>query len=102
MQIQHAGRLSMKKKLLLGCVVIFLGMGMFVSLILSADVPRMAQDELKALLGNSDLILLDVRSGSDWKDSDLKIQGAIREEPREINSWAKNYSREKIIVLYCA
>jgi rhodanese-related sulfurtransferase len=92
----------MKKKLLWGCLVIFLGMGMFVSQLLSADTPRMSTDELKALLGNPDLTLLDVRSGSDWKDSDLKIQGAIREEPGQINSWSKKYSKEKIIVLYCA
>ena len=101
-QIKHAGRPYMKKKLLWGCLVIFLGMGMFVSQLLSADAPRMSTDELKALLGNPDLTLLDVRSGSDWKDSDLKIQGAIREEPGQINSWSKKYSKEKIIVLYCA
>ena len=92
----------MKKKLLLGCFVVLVGMGMFVSRVLSADVPRMTKDELKELLGNPDVILLDVRSGSDWKDSDLKIQGAIREEPEQINSWSKKYSKEKIIVLYCA
>jgi hypothetical protein len=80
----------------------FLGMGMFVSPLLSADAARMTKDELKALLGNPNLILLDVRTGSDWKDSDLKIQGAIREEPEQIKSWSKKYSKEKIIVLYCA
>ena len=101
-QIKHEGRPPMKKKLLLGCLVIFFGTGMFVSQILSADAPRMTKDELKALLGNPDVILLDVRSRSDWKDSDLKIQGAIREESGQIKSWAKKYSTEKIIVLYCA
>jgi rhodanese-related sulfurtransferase len=92
----------MKKKLLLGCLVVFVGMGIFVSRILSADAPRITNDELKALLGKPDVILLDVRSGSDWKDSDLKIQGAIREEPKQIKSWSEKYSKEKIIVLYCA
>jgi len=92
----------MKKKLLLGCFVVFVGTGMFVSRILSADAPRITKDELKALFGKPDVILLDVRSGSDWKDSDLKIQGAIREEPEQIKSWSKKYSKEKIIVLYCA
>jgi len=92
----------MKKKLLLGCLVIFLGMGMFVSRILSAEIPRMTKDELKALLGNSDLVILDVRASSDWKSSDLKIKDAIREEPGQINSWSNKYSKEKIIVLYCA
>jgi rhodanese-related sulfurtransferase len=75
---------------------------MFVSQVLSADAARMTKDELKALLGNPDLVLVDVRSGSDWKDSDLKIQGAIREEPNEVKPWSKKYPKEKIIVLYCA
>jgi rhodanese-related sulfurtransferase len=62
----------------------------------------MTTEELKALLGNPDLVVLDVRRDSDWKDSDLKIQGAIREEPDRIKSWAQKYSKDKIIVLYCA
>ena len=92
----------MKKGFIIGSVLMFLGLGIGLPLVLSADVPRMTKDELKALLGNPDLILLDVRSGSDWKGSDLKIQGAIREEPKQIDSWSKKYSKEKIIVLYCA
>jgi len=92
----------MKRKYLVGCLVIFLGMGIFVSRTLPADAARMTKDELKALLANPDLILLDVRAGSDWKDSDSKIQGAIREEPGQIKSWSGKYAKEKIIVLYCA
>ncbi len=92
----------MKKKLLLGCFVVFLGMGMFVSRILSAEAPRITKDELKALLGKPDVILLDVRTEKDWKNSDMKIQGAIRENPEQIKSWSKKYSKEQIIVLYCA
>jgi predicted sulfurtransferase len=95
-------RPHMKKRVLLGCFVAFLGMGMFVSQILSADAPRITKEELKALLGKPDVILLDVRTSNDWKNSDLKIQGAIREDPEQIKSWAKKYSKEKIIVLYCA
>jgi rhodanese-related sulfurtransferase len=92
----------MTKKYLVACFIVILGLGMFVLQALSADAARMTKDELKALLGNSDLVLLDVRSGSDWKDSDLKIQGAIREEPKQIKSWSKKYSKDKTIVLYCA
>jgi hypothetical protein len=92
----------MKKKYLVGCLIVVLGMGMFVSQLRSADAPRMTKDELKALLGQPDVILLDLRSGSDWKGSDFKIQGAIREEPGQIKSWSKRYSKEKMIILYCA
>ncbi len=92
----------MKKKLMIGLVLILLGLGSWISPLFSADAPRMTADELKALLKNPDLILLDVRTGSDWTDSDSKIQGAIREEPNQVKSWAQKYSKDKIIVLYCA
>lgn len=92
----------MKKTLLIGMIFIFLGVGIFVKPTISADVPGMTKDELKALLGNPDLIILDVRRGSDWTGSDLKIKGALREEPNDIESWANKYSKDKILVLYCA
>ena len=92
----------MKKKLMIASVLILLGLGSWISPVFSADAPRITTDELKALLGNPDLILLDVRAGSDWTDSDSKIQGAIREEPNQVESWARKYSKDKIIVLYCS
>jgi hypothetical protein len=100
-RIHQKRRLKMKKGFI-GSVIMFLGLGIGISLVFSADVPRMTKDELKALLGKPDVILLDVRAANDWKDSDLKIQGAIREEPGQIKSWSKKYSKEQIIVLYCA
>jgi rhodanese-related sulfurtransferase len=92
----------MGKRLLIGFLFTLLGLGTFVTYPLSADVPRMTKDELKALLGNPDLIILDVRRASDWNSSDLRIKGALREEAGEVDSWAAKYSKDKIIVLYCA
>jgi rhodanese-related sulfurtransferase len=66
------------------------------------DVPRMTVDELKALLGNPDVVIIDVRIDRDWNGSTEKIKGAVREDPRDVNSWAKKYSKEKTLVLYCA
>jgi hypothetical protein len=43
-----------------------------------------------------------VRRNSHWTSSDLKIKGAVREKPNEIQSWADKYSKDKTIVLYCA
>lgn len=96
------GGLVMKKKWLIGILFILLGVGMFAKLLLSADVPRMTKDELKAMLGNPDLVMVDVRSGKDWTDSEMKIKGAVREDPRDVESWAKKYTKDKILVLYCA
>jgi rhodanese-related sulfurtransferase len=92
----------MKKNLFIGILFLFLGMGMYVTSVMSADVPRMTKDELKALLGSPDLLIVDVRLGRDWKESDLKIKGAVREESREVESWANKYSKDRTLVLYCA
>ena len=65
-------------------------------------VPRMGKEELKELIGNADLVVLDVRTGSDWSGSKYKIRGAVREYPGEFASWMAKYPRDKTIVLYCA
>ena len=92
----------MKKKWLIGILFLLLGVGMFAKPLLSADVPKMTKDELKAMLGNPDLVMVDVRLGKDWTDSEMKIKGAVREDPRDVESWAKKYTKDKILVLYCA
>jgi hypothetical protein len=92
----------MRKKVLTGVIFICLGVGMLVTPGTAADVPRMTKDELKALLGNPNLVILDVRLGRDWKEGELKIKGAVREEPGNVESWASKYSKDKILVLYCA
>lgn len=82
--------------------LIFLAMGIG-SAVAAEKIPRMAKEELKEMLGKPDVIILDVRSSSDWKKSDSKIRGAIREQPDQAtNSWAEKYSKDKTIVLYCA
>jgi hypothetical protein len=72
------------------------------TILLSADAPRMTKEELKAILDSPDLIILDVRGGRDWAESNSKIKGAIREEPNDVESWAKKYPKDKTLILYCA
>lgn len=72
------------------------------TLSLSAEVPRMTKEELKAILGSPDLIILDVRTGQGWKDSDSKVKGAVREDPENVGSWADNYGKDKTLILYCS
>jgi len=68
----------------------------------SADAPRMPKEELRSRLGDKDIIIIDVRTGYDWDKSDSKIRGAVREDPQDVATWAKKYTRAKTIVLYCA
>ena len=66
------------------------------------DAPRVTKEQLMSMLGNPDLLIIDVRYGKDWTDSNLKIRGAVREDPEAFNSWASKYPKDKILVFYCA
>jgi rhodanese-related sulfurtransferase len=64
--------------------------------------PLMSKEQLKSMLGDPNVIVVDVRIGYDWKESDSKIKGAIRENPAQLSSWLHKYPKGKTIVLYCA
>lgn len=68
----------------------------------AVDVPRMSKEALKDQLGDPDVIILDVRTGSDWKASEFKIKGAVRASSDNVDSWATKYAKDKTLVLYCA
>lgn len=67
----------------------------------AADAPRVSAEVLKALIGNPQVMVIDVRRGKDYGGSAAKIQGAIRESEKDV-SWADKYGMDKILVLYCA
>jgi rhodanese-related sulfurtransferase len=93
----------MKKKLLAILIIILLTIGLFATFSLSADVPMVTKDELKAMLGNPDVVIFDVRLGSDYVSSDLKVKGAIRADMSgPICQTANKYSKDKTFVIYCA
>ena len=71
------------------------------ALVLAAEVPRMTTEELKGIMGNPDVVIVDSRSDSDWKQSDEKIKGAVRENPQKVD-WIDKYSKDKTLVFYCA
>jgi rhodanese-related sulfurtransferase len=66
------------------------------------EVPRMTKEQLKALLNDPDVVILDVRRDKDWKGSEKKIKRAVRENPKRFKSWAHKYSKDKTLILYCA
>lgn len=66
----------------------------------AGEIPRMTVAELEGLLGDADLIVLDVRTSSDWKRSDSKIKGAVREDPSAFGTWSARYPKDKKLVLY--
>lgn len=68
----------------------------------AAEAPRMETEELKSLLGNPGVVIIDVRAGTDWLLTGDKIKGAVRENPKDFNDWHGKYSADKTLVLYCA
>ncbi len=67
----------------------------------ASDVPKISQEELRAMLSNPDLIIIDVRRERDWNSSSLKIRGAKWEDFLDVETWAQKYPKDKTIVLYC-
>ena len=65
--------------------------------------PRMTKEELRPLLGNPGVVVVDVRVAAAWKKSERKIQGATYEDPEsDITKWANKYPRDKTLVFYCS
>jgi hypothetical protein len=80
---------------------IFILTGCLQNVTLDTKTPRMTKEEMKSLLGHPDLIIFDVRIKDEWKKSDKKIKGAIREDPeKDFKVWALNYPKDKTIVFY--
>ena len=66
----------------------------------NVEVPRLTPDELRPMIGNPDVVIIDVRVGDEWTKSKEKIQGAVREDPEKVNQWSVKYPKEKTIVFY--
>ncbi len=67
---------------------------------MAEEVPRITKEEVKGMLGNADLIIIDVRTEEGWSGSELRIKGAVREDPENVNSWMNKYPKDKTLVFY--
>ena len=67
------------------------------------DVPRITIDDLKTLVDDpeSEVIVLDVRTGSSWAGSVVMIKGATRENPDDFYSWVDKHPQDETIIFYC-
>ncbi len=71
-----------------------------ISVFAAEDVLRISKEMLKEQLGNPNVIILDVRVSENWQKSEFKIKGAIRRRPKLFDSWANEFPRDKVLVLY--
>jgi Rhodanese-like domain len=87
--------------LLVGVSLALLGPGLQGALAKDA-VGRITKEDLKAKLHDPNVVIVDVRLGKDWKASESKITGAVRVEPADVLSLVDKYSKDKMLVFYCA
>ena len=73
----------------------------FATTAFAAEIQRIDKDALKNDMGSFNII--DVRTGSDWKGSEFKIQGAVRLKGDIVDFVkSKGWAKDAKIILYCA
>jgi len=80
----------MGKRLFIVVAIIFFMVGIFTAFAKSRRRPECPRKKSRPWLGSTDLVIVDVRYGKDWTDSDVKIKGAVREDPKVLNPGRTN------------
>jgi len=68
----------------------------------SVEVPRISIERTKQMLGDADVVVIDVRTAKTWWRSPYKITNATREEPGSVEQWAEKYPKDKTLIFYCS
>ena len=84
-------------KLLVALTLVAAG---FLNALSGGSAPRITPEELKSMLGDSNLVIVDVRRNLDWDSSEYKIKGAVRADPAKVESWASSFGKDKTFVIY--
>jgi rhodanese-related sulfurtransferase len=90
------------RKLLASLVVISVLFLAPISMVFAKSVPLITKEELKPIISNDNIVVIDVRGGRDWSSSEFKIVGAAHGDPKKVSAWKDNISKNKKVVLYCA
>jgi rhodanese-related sulfurtransferase len=87
----------------MGWLAVVLSLGVALAMVvpaMSEEVPRISKEDLKEMLEKPDVVIVDVRTGSDWNDSSVKVKGAVREEADKVDSWIEKYPKDKTLIFY--
>jgi hypothetical protein len=66
----------------------------------AADAPRIDPAELKGMLGNPAVAIVDVRQEA--ATAPTRIPGSVIEDSAAYAEWSKKYPKDQAIVLYCS
>jgi Rhodanese-like domain len=65
-------------------------------------VPEISVDQVKAMIGRPETVIIDVRRYRSWWRSRWKIATAVREDPSSVDKWAQKYAKDTTLVFYCS
>jgi hypothetical protein len=69
----------------------------------SVEAQKISKEQLLSMMGNAEAVILDVRESGSWKNSRMKIKGAVREDPeKDVQGWFDKYPKDKTLVFYCS
>lgn len=68
----------------------------------STTLRRVQPADLKSMLGKEGVVVIDARTNREWNKSDMKIEGAVHNDPLDVPSWSGKYRDKKLIILYCS
>lgn len=83
-------------------LIVFIFLSAMATTVQARSSLLITKEELKGMLGDANLVILDTRTGRDWKSSEFKIKGAVRANPYAFDSWSGTYAKDQKLVLYCA
>ena len=90
-----------KKHFVLALTLLSLAV-VWVSSVAAADIARITKEELKTMMDNPKVVVVDVRTNPEWNISKVKIKGAVREDASKVKSWIEKYSPDKTYIFYCS
>ena len=64
------------------------------------EIERMSAEELKSLMDDEELVIVDVRNPQAWSESDSKIAGALRLPMSELETAYQALAKDKRLVFY--
>jgi hypothetical protein len=97
---KEMNKMKIKLATTLAVPLCFALLGIFGFTAVAQEAPRITKEEVLGMLGNPDVIIIDVRSGGDRNGSELKIKGAVREDPRNVSLWIDKYPKDKTLIFY--
>jgi predicted sulfurtransferase len=66
------------------------------------EAERISKEELRKMLDDPRLVVIDTRVKQQWDKAEFKIPGARHGSPWTAEEWGQDIPRDRIVVTYCS